>query len=158
MADAIAYCGMDRLDGIIMALDFENAFHKAEHQFVYRVLRKFNFGDDFIDWVKLLYNGTELAMINNGLTSDWFTPMRGLQQGCALSGSLFAVIVESLAIRFRTESDVHDASVAGTELKISQYIDDTTIFVQDEKSACNAINIVHDFGNISGLKVNIDKC
>ena len=158
VADAIAYCEMDRLDGIIMALDFENAFNTVEHQFIYRVLRKFNFGDDFIDWVKLLYNGTELAIINNGFTSDWFTPMRGLQQGCPLSAPLFALIVESLAIRLRTESDVHGISVAGTELKISQYIDDTTIYVQDEKSACKAINIVHDFGKISGLKLNMDKC
>ena len=42
--------------------------------------------------------------------------------------------------------------------KISQYCDDTTLFVNDLSSADNAIGIVKEFGAASGLQLNIDKC
>ena len=66
VADVIEYCNADHLNGIIMALDFRNAFNSVEYDFMYDVLRVFNFGKDFIDWVRLLHSDVELTVINNG--------------------------------------------------------------------------------------------
>ena len=135
-----------------MALDFKNAFNTVEHGFVYNVLKLCNFGETFIKWVKLLHNSTEMAIINNRHTSQWFKPKRGLQQGCPASAPLFALVVEILAIKIRESVNVHGINVSGNTFKISQYCDDTTIFVKDHVSAENVIEIVHEFGKLSGLQ------
>ena len=141
-----------------MALDFKNAFNTVEHAFVYDVLGQFNFGEDFISWVKLLHNGTELAVINNGFTSPWFRPSRGLQQGCPVSAPIFALVAEILAIKLRGTAEVHGIDVAGTTFKVSQYCDDLTVFVRDGHAADRALELVKEFGNCSGLELNLDKC
>ena len=40
IADVIHYCDTDKLEGILMALDFKNAFSTVEHGFLYEVLRE----------------------------------------------------------------------------------------------------------------------
>ena len=45
-----------------------------------------------------------------------------------------------------------------TTFKLSQYCDDTTLFIEDLASADEAVKIIHDFGNVSGLQLNMDKC
>ena len=158
IADVIYYCDADQLNGILMALDFKNAFNSVELSFVYKVLRHFNFGESFISWVQLLHSRPELAIINNGYTSQWFQPTRGLQQGCPASALLFALVVEILAIKLRKTLEVKGIEVSGRNFKISQYCDDMTLFVADAQSADKALQIVREFGVFSGLELNIDKC
>ena len=130
ISDVIYYCETDQLDGILMALDFKNAFNTVEYDFVYAVLNLFNFGENFVSWVRLLHRGTELAMINNGFTSHWFTPSRGLQQGCPASAPIFALVVEILALQIRQSNAIRGISISGETFKTSQYCDDTTIFLR----------------------------
>ena len=48
--------------------------------------------------------------------------------------------------------------ISDTIFKVSQYCDDTTLFVKDSDSAKYAIDVVKEFGCRSGLQLNIDKC
>ena len=155
--DIIFYCAADRLNGILMALDFKNAFNTVEHDFLYSALKKFNFGENFIDWIRLLHNHSELTVINNGFTSEWFQPSRGLQQGCPASAPLFALVVEMLALRIRGEEGIHGLSISGKSVKMTHYCDDTTLFVRDESDAMRAIELVREFGEVSGLELNMSK-
>ena len=68
IAEAIDLCDKEDKEGILMALDFRDAFNSVEHSFGYKTLKRFNFGDDFVEWLKLLHNGSELTVINNGYT------------------------------------------------------------------------------------------
>ena len=140
-----------------MALDFENAFNTVEHRFIYDTLKSFNFGPEFIKWIQVLHKDTELAVINNGFTSDWFTPTRGLQQGCPASSLIFCLVVEILAVKIRAMSGIKGIKISGQEMKISQYIDDTTLFISDEDSANTALSVIQEFGTFSGLKLNLNK-
>ena len=156
--DVIRYCESDKLSGIVMALDFKNAFNSVEHYFIYDVLRKFNFGNNFVEWIKLLHNNAELTVINNGYTSKWFKPSRGLQQGCPASALLFTLVVEIMAIKLRAAPMINGIQISGKQFKLSQYCDDTTLFVRDSNSATEAIKLIEEFGTISGLELNFDKC
>ena len=44
------------MDGILLFLDFEKAFDSVEYNFMFKTLEKFNFGEQFINMIKLLYN------------------------------------------------------------------------------------------------------
>ena len=158
IADVIDLCEREKEDGILMALDFKDAFNSVEHSFVYETLRRFNFGDDFVEWVKLLHSGSELSIINNGHTSDWFKPAKGLQQGCPISAQLFALVVEVLALKIKACNTVEPIRWRNEIYRITQYCDDTTVFVRNTNSAEQVCSIVQDFGNVSGLSLNLDKC
>ena len=43
------------------------------------------------------------------------------------------------------------------ELKITQYADDTCLYLQDPEDIQNCLNIVREFSNVSGLYVNLEK-
>ena len=157
IADVIQYCKEDDLEGIMMALDFRNAYNTVEYSFLYTTLRKFNFGVDFMQWIKLLHTETEVAISNNGFTSSWFKPSRGLQQGSPISGLLFALVVEILAISIRSAENVRGIMISGCDIRLTQYCDDMTTFVADEESAAAVISMVNTFGEASGLELNHQK-
>ncbi|MEM9300434.1 MAG: reverse transcriptase family protein, partial [Bacteroidota bacterium] len=157
VADVIEYCESDGLSGILMALDFQNAFNTVEHKFIYDTLAEFNFGSNFIEWAKLLHKDTELSVINNGYTSRWFKPSRGLQQGCPASALLFCLTVEILAIKIRNTPSIQGVNISGHDVKISQYIDDTTLFLKNDDSGRTALDVIKHFGTASGLQLNLAK-
>ena len=43
-------------------------------------------------------------------------------------------------------------------IKIIQYADDGILFLNDKTELCCALNILKQFGNVSGLDLNIHKC
>ena len=75
--------------GLIVQLDFAKAFDSIEWNFLYATLTKFDFGDDFISWIKCCYSNIYSCVMNNGYSSDWFQLFIGMRQGCALSVYLF---------------------------------------------------------------------
>ena len=99
-----------------------------------------------------------MSIINNGYTSDWFTPTRGLQQGCPASAQIFALVVEILALNIKDCNDVHPVRWKNESYIITQYCDDTTVFVKDHASAEVVCSLVQEFGDASGLALNFDKC
>jgi hypothetical protein len=71
---------------------------------------------------------------NNGHNSQFFKPSRGIKQGCPLSALLFILVVETLANAIRRNPIISGVNIGQTEWKISQYADDTTLFLNDEHS------------------------
>ena len=56
----------------ILLLDFEKAFDSVEWPFLISVLRKFNFGEQFIRWIEVLYSTPKICIKNNGHLSNYF--------------------------------------------------------------------------------------
>lgn len=82
---------------MVISLDAEKAFDCVEWSYLFNVLHKFNLGENFIRWVKLLYNNPLAAVIINGCRSDNFSLHLSTCQGCPLSPALFALAIEPLA-------------------------------------------------------------
>ena len=52
ISDIIEVCDIEKLSGYLMAIDFEKAFDSMNHAFLIAALKKYGFGDNFIDWIK----------------------------------------------------------------------------------------------------------
>ena len=92
--------------GLLMFIDFENAFDSIEWAFIERALVHFNFGPSLVTWFKLFYNDVSTAIQSNGWVSEHFTLSRGVRQGCPMSPYLFIIVVEIFANFIRTDNDL----------------------------------------------------
>ena len=144
-------------EGALIFLDFKKAFDTVNHDFLHNVLTKFNFGDSFRRWVRVMYENAISCVTNNGWTSKPLNIKKGIRQGCPLSALLFLLVVEILAVNVRNNTNLCLRINISNEEKcihISQLADDTTLFVKDEEAVTMGLRIVEEFGGVSGLKLN----
>ena len=146
----INYKNTEQIPGLLLFVDFEKAFFE-------KTLKYYNFGPSLIAWIKLFYTDTISCIQNNGWASEFFTLGRGVRQGCPLSPYLFILCAEILGSVVKNE-EVHGIMISGSECKISQYADDTTMILDGSQSSFSRTLYLFDaFGSMSGLKVNYDK-
>ena len=143
--------------GIIMFLDFEKAFDTISWEFLFDTLKAFNFGNSFINWIKVLYNSPLCCVTNNGYSSQFFQITRGIRQGCPISALLFIIVAEIMSINIRNHDGIHGITLNDKEILLSQLADDTTIFIKYKASVENILLLLTHFSKCAGLKPNKDK-
>lgn len=99
--DIYEYCEKLNLPGVILSLDFQKAFDRLEWNFMFQILEKYNFGHNFIRWIKILYNDPSIIIKNNGWLSKPIKTERGIRQGCPISSLLFILAVEVMSVSIR---------------------------------------------------------
>ena len=157
ISDILEYLKDNDLPGILISIDFEKAFDSLDWNFMLMTLKKFNFGPSFIRWIKILYSNISSCIINNGHTSRFFPVHRGVRQGDPLSPYLFILVAEIMASKIRQNQEIIGLKIKDNEYKLMQYADDTTGLLHDLKSAASFLNTVKEFGQYSGLNLNIEK-
>ena len=60
-----------------MTIDIEEAFGSVNHFFLISVLKRYGFGDFFIEWIKTLLKNQESGVLNGGKTTCHFKLERG---------------------------------------------------------------------------------
>ena len=155
--DMIEYINHNNLAGLLLFVDFEKAFDKLDWSFMFNVLRFFNFGPDLISWIKILYNDISSCTMNNGHASDFFSVRCGVRQGCPLSPLLFIICIEILSLFIRNDERIEGIHVYNSNIRVSLYADDVTIYLKSERDLRRIIQILDSFKILSGLTMNRDK-
>ena len=157
--DIYDYCMEKNSEGLLLFLDFEKAFDSVEWNFLFKVLKKFNFGDDFIGWIKILYNKPIFRIKNNGWTSKTCSMNRGIRQGCPISAFLYLFVAEILSFKLKSNNEIKGINISNMQkdLKNIQHADDITLALKDINSLNIAITTVEDFCKHADSKVNLSK-
>lgn len=143
---------------IIMNIDYRKCFDMLEHSAIWGSLKYYGFGEEFIEWVKLLYRDVELSIINNGHLSRQIQVSRSVLQGSPIAAFLFLIVGQILHDQIVNNKDIKGVSIHEIELLISQFADDTTLFLTYESLVVQAV--IQTFDNVyanTGLIVNYDK-
>ena len=74
-----------------------------------------------------------------------------------LSPYLFILTAEILSNKVRQNSTIKGIRIFGSEIKLSQFADDTNLFCADVASVEQSLETVNTFGNFSGLVLNVEK-
>ncbi len=157
LADLVDISKSENITGFIALIDFEKAFDTVKWSFLFQSLETMNFGPYFISWIKVLYTDICSCCMNNGRTSTYFNPSRGIRQGCPISSLLFIIVAEILSVSLKTSQSVSGITIDNDEFLISQLADDTTLFLKNKESLDSAIDLIERFHNVSGLKLNKNK-
>ena len=121
-------------------------------------MKYYNFGPSIISWISLFQNGSESCIIQNGFISEFFNLRKGCRQGDPISPYVFILCAEILGNMVRDSKSISGIKINEKEFRLSQYADDTQIFLDGtEKSLKETLNILKTFNIMSGLKINVEK-
>ena len=156
--DVVEFLKFTNKEGIVLSIDFNKAFDRVEHYFLFRVLEKFNFGERIINWLRLMYSTATARVKCNGVLTDSFPLQRSVRQGCPMSSILYSLVVEPLSKMIKSDNLIRGIALpGGNTCVIQQFADDTTITVQDMSSITRTIELIHLYGKASGSVINMTK-
>ena len=61
------FTAKENIPGLLLFIDFQKAFDSVEWEFLIESLKRFNFGRDFLQWVKTFYNNIQSCVITMAL-------------------------------------------------------------------------------------------
>ena len=156
--DLMHYTESKNIDGLLMLIDFEKAFDSISWKFMYKTLEFLGFGKKFVNWIKLFNNKISASVLQVGIKSESFNIKRGCKQGDPIAPYLFIICSQILNYLINEKSEIKGIKVHNTELKMTQFADDTTLFLDGStNSLLAALNTIELFGTLSGLKMNTSK-
>ena len=127
--DLMNYTEENNIPGLLLLIDFEKAFDSLSWQFIQKALKFLNFGHSSIRWVDIFYKNITSAVSQCGYLSSFFKTGRGCRQGDPLSPYLFIICAEFLSTLIRKNKKIKGIFANEEEIKISQFADDTSIFL-----------------------------
>ncbi|CAG2195289.1 unnamed protein product [Mytilus edulis] len=145
---------LNGISGILISFDQEKAFDRVEHEFIIQVLRAMNFPSNFIRWIEIIYTNISSKVIINGALSDKIEITRSIRQGCPISMSIYAVIIE--AVRRNNIQGIQIPNHS-TNVKLFQHADDCSIISTNLTDYEKLLEEFKQFGLVSGSKINENK-
>ena len=117
--DVIDYCETFLEKGILIILDFSKAFDTIKWPFIEESLKRFNFGETFIDFIKLCQTNSKSRIEQNDHLSTHISLTRGCRQGDPLSPYVFVLCAEILSHVLRESGKVRGLVVYDRECRVS---------------------------------------
>ena len=158
IADIIEITDVINKEGFLVTMDIEKAFDSLDHTFVISVLKKFDFGNNFVSWIETLISKQESCVINGGNTTQYFHLERGARQGDPVSAYIFILALEVLSFLVRNNKDIKGLNIFDHLFLYTAYADDTTFFLENKESIEELVKTFTLFSFFSDLKPNISKC
>ncbi|CAG2243758.1 unnamed protein product [Mytilus edulis] len=157
--DVLDLIESEELEGYLLKMDQEKAFDKVGHTYLREVLKKYGFGDRFVNWVGIFYTDIQSSVKSNGFLTKYFKIKNGIRQGCPISALLYVLSAEPLQCAIRNNLNIEGINIPNCDEKavIFQHADDTTLTLCNKESINETLNIFEIYGKASGSKINMSK-
>lgn len=157
--DVIYMVNDDDLEGYILKFDQEKAFDRVCHNYLFRVLESFGFGNRFVNWIRIFYNDIQSTVKCNGFLTKYFKIRNGIRQGCPISALLYVLSAEPLSLAIRNHGNIHGIQIpfSNATAVLFQHADDTTLCLSDKQSIKSTFEVFNLYNKASGSKINISK-
>ena len=157
--DLINYSNKKHIPTYILNFDQEKAFDKVDRSYMLRCLERMNYPQQFIEFIKILYQETYSQIQNNGHMSEAFLLERGVRQGCPLSFPLYCVKNNVFSYDILTENEIKGFNIPGNKvkLKLSQYADDTSFISSNFEDIPFLFNKFSKYEKARGCTLNAHK-
>ena len=143
----------------MISIDQEKAFDKVDREFLNQIMRKLGYSEMFIKFIKKLYETTLSIISNNGFLSTPFSLSRGIRQQCPLSLLLYIINGKVINLNIKNNEKIVGYPIPNQKenTKLSQYADDTTLFVLTEQSIIETLNFFEKYNLATRATINISK-
>ena len=145
-------------DTCVVSIDQVKAFDRVCWSYLTKVLHKYNYGTKTIENIKTLYTDIETSIKANGHLTAPFHPTRGVRQGCPLSMILYILQADVMIRNVEQDKNIKGITVNKDETKVTAYADDTLFYITGKESLLRLDQLLEDFENATGTKLNRNKC
>ena len=135
----------------ISFIDLSKAFDSIPKTILIEKLHSLLPNSNFLHLLKRLITDKRYKILYDGVESEAFNLQKGLPQGDSLSPTLFSIFMNSLAKEIYANIEVTNAATIGS------IADDILLMSNDKVGLLKQIEIVNNFCNVNGLKINYDK-
>ena len=139
----------------IVSVDFKKAFDMVERGFLWQVMEKYGYSEQFIKILQGTYEQAYAKIQINGKTGGPIPLERGIRQGCPLALYLYIIYINPL-IR-KLEADLHGVETQFCKYALSAYVDDVTVYTGKDGDFKKLENALIEFGKITNAKINQQK-
>ena len=123
-----------------------------------KTLTKVGIEGTYLNIIKAIYDKPTANIILNGEKLKAFPLKSGTRQGCPLSPLLFNIVLEVLATAIREVKEIKGIQIGKEEVKLSLFADDMILYLENPKdSTRKLLELIHEFGKVSGYKINTQK-
>ncbi|CAM2114554.1 unnamed protein product [Caretta caretta] len=148
---------LGRRDGLsfaLLSLDQEKAFDRVNHGYLMGTLQAFGFGPQFVSFLRVLYASAACLVRLNWTLTEPVSFGRGVQQGCPLSGQLYALAIEPFLCLLRRRLTGLVLREPELQLILSAYADDVLLVVQDPGDLARVEDCQAIYSAASSARVN----
>jgi len=143
------------MPGAILFWDQMKAFDRIQWPYMFQVLKKLGFTEEFVKWIQLLYQEQSTKIKINNHISESFMLNCGVRQGDPLSPLLFVLCIEPLIQAIINDPNIKGISLPdGTKVKITAYADDVATFASDDEDIQAIERWLEMYEAASGAKFN----
>ena len=151
----------DDTEAALISLDQSKAFDRVDHRLLATVLDTAGSEPEFRRWISMMYHNLQAVVQVNGRRSGAFAIECAVRQGCPLSPLFYILMLEPLLRRLRNEGTspaLRGVPFAGLlTARVSAFADDITVFVSCCLDIETVKEVVVEYEQIAGAKVNFDK-
>ena len=155
--DLISYHETAQTPLCIVTLDFQKAFDRIAHEYLFKILECYGIGIWFIDRIRALYEDMSALVQINGELVGPIKIQSGVRQGCPLSMCLYAMCMQPLIRLLEVSLPGLRIGKTPPHTPVVAYADDITIFVKDPAG----FKAIHDalqlYERASGASLNPQK-
>ena len=134
-------------------MDIEKAFDSLDHSSLISVLKKFDFGKNFITWIEILLKDQQSCVINGGTSTQYFNLERGTHQGEPVVGYLLIMV---LFVFIKEHPEIKGIEIFEHCFLYTAYADNLMFFLKYAQSIENPVEIFNT-SLFSGMKPNLTK-
>lgn len=159
LRDVFYWTADRRTETFFLSIDQEKAFDRVSHDFLWFVLQRAGFGDEFQRLVRVLYSDAESRVLVNGRPSSAFKVQSGVRQGCPLSPLLYVLVFEA-AVRMMSEPrKVPRLPLPGSDrfATLFAYADDLTVCLPEPRAIEAVLDCLDKYSRASGARINQSK-
>jgi Reverse transcriptase (RNA-dependent DNA polymerase) len=155
---------ISKTKGVLFKIDFEKVFDRVNWYFLIETLQGREFGYKWIRWIQNILDGSKICINFNGELSPYFHCKRGVRQSDPLSLFLSNLVADVLNVLLNNAQDKGYIKGLGAKGAFSSLVniyfaDDTLLFLEANVKYIESLKwILIAFEDLSGLKINFDKC
>ena len=122
-------------------------------------MEKMGFSPLFINFLQTLYKQNISMITNNGFLSPQVLLQRGLRQGRPLSLPLYVVQSQITTTNIKQDKTITGINISNQreQVKISQYADDSNLFLKNQESVQKVLNFFQNLNKATGATINLEK-
>jgi hypothetical protein len=155
--DVIAHAEHEKLPVCVLTLDFQHAFDRLSHKYLFTILCNYGLSTHFVTLLRALYSEAASTVQINGNLNGPFPIHCGVRQGCPLSMALYTLCLHPFLTDLEHRLPGVPLGRGSRPVSIVAYTDDVTVFLTSVSDVSTVEDAIRQFEKASGTRLNPHK-